>query len=145
FGQVDFTGAHRASIRHVVEARADLAAIDVHSWRLASDHDPTLTDALRVVTTTDPTPGVVCVIAWELAALHDAVDAALGASIEELRRIAPDVLDRLHIDGYASRRLAEFQVVGDRVERASRRTWHAPTRPSVSSGLADPAADRYRT
>ena len=141
FGQVDFTGAHRASIRHVVDGRADLAAIDVHSWRLALDHDPDLVAELRTITTTDPTPGVVCVIAWELADLHTAVDESLRHGVERLRSAAPDVLDRLHITGYRSRRLAEFQMVADRVEEASHRVWHAPSGTSVSSGLADPGDD----
>jgi len=136
FGEVVFTGAHRASIAAVVTGEADLAAIDVHSWRLAVDHDRELTESLRIVTTTEPTPGVVCVLAWELAEHHDAVDASLAAAVASLQASAPQVLDRLHIGGYRSRRLAEFQDVGDRVERASHRVWHAPSPGRISSGRA---------
>ena len=136
FGDVVFTGAHRMSIAAVVDGHADLAAIDVHSWRLAVEHDRELTDPLRVVATTEPTPGAVCVLAWELADHHDAVDAALSAAVTSLRSSAPDVLDRLHIVGYRSRRLADFQDVGDRVERAGRRVWHAPSHGRISSGRA---------
>lgn len=134
FGPVDFTGAHHASIHRVASGRADLAAIDVHSWRLALDHDPDPTRSLRVVTTTEPTPGVVCVLAWELAEHHGAVDAALASAVERLHTDAPDVLDRLHITGYRSRRLTEFEDVAARVEEASRRVWHAPAGEHVSSG-----------
>ncbi|MEM1331902.1 MAG: PhnD/SsuA/transferrin family substrate-binding protein [Actinomycetota bacterium] len=138
FGEAIFTGAHRASIRAVVDGSADLAAIDVHSWRLACEYDPDLVASLRIVTTTDPTPGVVCVLAWELARHHDAVDAALAAAVERLSSERPDVLDRLHVSGYRSRRLGEFEMVAERVEEASRRRWHTPAAPSVSSGRTDP-------
>jgi len=136
FGEVLFTGAHRASIAAVVSGEADLAAIDVHSWRLAVDHDRGLTEPLQIVTTTEPTPGVVCVLAWELAEHHDAVDESLAAAVALLQASSPAVLDRLHIGGYRSRRLAEFQDVGDRVERASQRVWHAPSPGRISSGRA---------
>ena len=35
-----FTGSHRASIRAIVDGRADFAAIDCRSWALALDHEP---------------------------------------------------------------------------------------------------------
>lgn len=121
FGRAVFTGAHRESIRAVADGRADFAAIDVHSWRLATEHEPANSE-LTVVGTTEPTPGVVCVVSWELKAHRTALDAALVDAIGSLS--GTPTAERLHIGGYRSRRLEEFQVVADQVERAARHPWH---------------------
>ena len=121
FGDVVFTGAHRESVRAVSDGRADLAAIDVHSWRLATDHEPA-SDELSVIGTTTPTPGVVCVVSWELKQHRAALDSALSDALESL--VGSQTVERLHIDGYRSRRLEEFQVVADQVEHAARHPWH---------------------
>ena len=56
------TGAHRASIEAVAEGRADLAAIDAVTWRLATRfHAPAGT--LRVVGHTPATPGMTLITA----------------------------------------------------------------------------------
>ena len=121
-GRVEFTGAHRASITAVAEGSADLAAIDVHSWRLALDHEPTPASQLRIVTTTQPTPGVVCVVSWELADRRRLVADAIAAATDRL--LGSALLDRLHITGFVRRQLDEFQIVADQVEAATRRHWH---------------------
>lgn len=121
FGDVLFTGAHRDSVRAVADGRADIAAIDVHSWRLATEHEPT-SAALTIVGTTAPTPGVVCVVSWELKAHREALDAALHDALANLA--GTQTAERLHVDGYRTRRLEEFQVVADQVEHAARHPWH---------------------
>lgn len=123
FGDVLFTGAHRDSVRAVADGRADLAAIDVHSWRLACEHEPEAADRLAVIGTTDPTPGVVCVVSWELKHHRDTLDAALHEALG--RFVETPAARRLHISGYRTRRLEEFQIVADQVEAASRHPWHA--------------------
>lgn len=122
FGSVKFTGAHRASVQAVASGAADLAAIDVHSWRLALEHEPDAASRLEVIGTTEPTPGVVCVVAWELAHHRDHLNEAIGAALDSVA--GTDVADRLHISGYRRRRLDEFQVVADQVEAAALRPWH---------------------
>jgi ABC transporter, phosphonate, periplasmic substrate-binding protein len=122
FGPVLFTGAHRASIQAVASGAADLAAIDVHSWRLALEHESHATDQLAVIGTTEPTPGVVCVVAWELAQHRALLDDALATAVDSL--LGTPVAERLHISGYRTRELDEFDVVADRVEAAARRSWH---------------------
>lgn len=121
-GRVEFTGAHRGSIRAVADGTADLAAIDVHSWRLGLDHEVSATDRLAVIGVTDPTPGVVCVVSWELAHHRVALDAALAEAIA--RFAATPAAERLHITGYIRRDLTEFHAVADRVEAAARHPWH---------------------
>lgn len=122
FGEAIFTEAHRESIRAVADGRADIAAIDVHSWRLALDYEPEAANRLTVIGTTQPTPGVVCVVSWELAQHRAALDATLHDAIDEL--VGSDTAGRLHISGYRTRRLEEFQVVADQVEHAARLQWH---------------------
>ena len=121
FADTVFTGAHRDSICAVADGRADIAAIDVHSWRLASEHEPA-SGELTVIGTTTPTPGVVCVVSWELKHHRAALDAALSVALESIA--GTSTAERLHIGGYRSRRLEEFQVVADQVERAARHPWH---------------------
>lgn len=123
FGHVMFTGSHRDSIRAVAEGRADLAAIDVHSWHLACEHEPATARRLAVVGTTQPTPGVVCVVSWELADQRDLLDAALTEAIAGF--VGTEAAGRLHISGYRRRRLEEFQVVADQVEHAALHPWHS--------------------
>ncbi len=121
FGEIVFTGSHRRSIVAVAEGRVDLAAIDVHSWRLALAHEAAAAE-LAVIAATDPTPGVACVVSWELGHLRPRVDAALRDATTELA--GTDILDALHVTGYRTRRLDEFGVVADRVAAADKRPWH---------------------
>lgn len=121
FADMVFTGAHRESVCAVADGRADIAAIDVHSWRLATEHEPASSD-LTVIGTTKPTPGVVCVVSWELKQHRVALDTALSAALDSIA--GTDTASRLHIGGYRTRRLEEFQVVADQVEHAARHPWH---------------------
>jgi len=123
FGDVLFTGAHRESVRAVADGRADLAVIDVHSWRLARDHEADAASRLAVIGTTSPTPGVVCVVSWELKAHRATLDAALAEAVSDF--VGTPAAARVHIGGYRSRRLEEFQVVADQVDDAQRHPWHA--------------------
>jgi ABC transporter, phosphonate, periplasmic substrate-binding protein len=122
FGNVEITGAHRASIIAVAEGAADLAAIDLHSWRLGCEHESAATERLTVVGMTDPTPGVVCVVSRELAHHRNLLCDALASAIDAFA-LTP-AARRLHISGYRPRDLTEFRVVADRVEAAARRPWH---------------------
>lgn len=121
-GDVVFTGAHRASVLAVAEGTVDLAAIDVHSWRLACEFEPDATARLKVIGTTDPTPGVVCVVSWELKQYRRTLDTALSTAVADF--VETPAAKRLHISGYRTRRLEEFQVVADQVENAERQPWH---------------------
>lgn len=51
------TGGHRKSIRAVAEGRADVAAIDCLSWKLAQEYEPAAND-LEVVGWTTKRPGL---------------------------------------------------------------------------------------
>lgn len=74
------TGAHAASARAVAEGRADIAGIDALTWTLLREHD-TITERLRVIGTTAPTPALPYITAWgrDPKPLRAALRAALQA------------------------------------------------------------------
>jgi ABC-type phosphate/phosphonate transport system substrate-binding protein len=91
FTHTRHTGAHRESARAVAAGRADIAAIDAVSWRLIEAHHPEISCRLRVMSHTDPTPGLPLITAKgrdpaplaraaasAIAALGTAERAALG-------------------------------------------------------------------
>lgn len=81
------TGAHLDSALAVIRGNADLAAIDAITWRNLTRYEPSLTGRLRVLTRTDPTPGLPYITAqireaWKIA---QAVSRALLALSDEDR------------------------------------------------------------
>ncbi len=79
FRSITATGSHAASITHVADGRADIAAIDCTTWRLAQRHLPETT-ALRVLTRTASAPALPYVTAkgHDVELLADAVEQALA-------------------------------------------------------------------
>jgi len=73
------TGAHRASIRAVVEGRADICFADAHTWRLMSQWD-SLAPHVVEIGRSAPTPGLPLIAApgadaeGTAAAVHAAID-----------------------------------------------------------------------
>ncbi len=83
------TGAHRASIQSVAQGQADVAAIDAVTWQIAQRHETTA-QALRVLTSTEPTPGLPFICAkrpdWRPDRIHLAVVEAMAALDEDCRQ-----------------------------------------------------------
>ena len=102
-GPVLVTGGHLASIRAVAEGRADIAAIDAHTWRLACLHDPACA-RLRELDRTAPAPALPYItalsndpteIADALVTATEALDGGTRARLG-LRGIVPaDVMGML--------------------------------------------------
>lgn len=88
------TGAHRGSIHAVAEGRADIAAIDAVSWRLAQRHQPK-TARLRVLSLTPPTPGLPFI-------------TAKGKDTDQLADAATDAIVRLDSETRAALGLSGF-------------------------------------
>lgn len=79
-GRLVQTGAHAASARAVATGQADLAGIDALTWELLRALDP-VSEKLRVISATAPTPGLPLITARgrDSAALAGAVADAIDA------------------------------------------------------------------
>lgn len=80
-GHVLWTGAHRASIRAVAEGKADCAAIDCVTWRIAKDHEPAA-QQVHVVGWTAERPGLPLITNADMS----------DTDIERLRRAVAVVM-----------------------------------------------------
>ena len=75
------TGSHASSAVAVFEESADVAAIDVQSWRLIQKFD-SISFGLKTVTCTRTTPGLPFITAFP--ALRDVLFQALAKSLKDL-------------------------------------------------------------
>ncbi|MBP7241905.1 PhnD/SsuA/transferrin family substrate-binding protein [Amaricoccus sp.] len=90
------TGAHRDSVRAVAAGKAEVAAIDAQSWRLALAWEPSAAQ-LRVAGWTRPTPGTPFVTAGG----RDPAPFA-AACAEAIATVAPPVRAALGLAGFAA-------------------------------------------
>jgi ABC-type phosphate/phosphonate transport system substrate-binding protein len=103
FSEVIVSGKHHHSLAYLASGKADVASIDAVSFHLISKGRPELTDAVKVLTTTLPAPGLPLITAGtrsddELRTLRAALLDTLGDA--EIR----SALKNLGING--------FQVLG---------------------------------
>ena len=105
FGAGLLTGSHFAAISAVADGRADIAAIDAVSWRLAERHLPAAA-ALIVIASTEPTPGLPLITASDgpAALLFAAISGALAA-------LTPGQRDAIGMQGLVRRDDADFAVI----------------------------------
>ena len=75
------SGSHRESIRFVAEGRADIAAIDYVSWRLAEQFEA-CSKRLRVLELSPPSPGLplICATTVEQGRIVEIVESALSTA-----------------------------------------------------------------
>jgi ABC-type phosphate/phosphonate transport system substrate-binding protein len=105
FGRAIHTGSHDASMRLVARGHADIAAIDSVTWRISRRFD-SVTEGLRSIGTTEPTPGLPFIAAkgrWD-GRLLDAVRAGV-AGLPEATRQAFGLRDVLPF------RRADYEVI----------------------------------
>ncbi|MCU0789428.1 MAG: PhnD/SsuA/transferrin family substrate-binding protein [Nitratireductor sp.] len=83
------TGGHRNSIRKVAAGKAQLAAIDAQSWRLALAHEPAAAN-VRVEGRSSDVPGLPLITAPAFASssgdLFSSVSSAAGELADDVRR-----------------------------------------------------------
>ncbi|EBA12719.1 phosphate/phosphite/phosphonate ABC transporter substrate-binding protein [Roseobacter sp. CCS2] len=80
FQDIPKTSSHRGSIAAVAEGRADIAAIDAHTWWIEQAENPQ-THQLKVIGHTDATPGMSFITrkGQNPALYFDAIAAAIAA------------------------------------------------------------------
>lgn len=109
FGTQRQSGAHALSARMVAKGTADIAGIDAVSWRHMCCYDP-WTEGLRVLTWTEPTPGLPFITAFAPLAtvLHDCLQAAV-AGLDQSLRDALSLRQIVHIPAEAYLAVADPQ------------------------------------
>ncbi len=80
------TGSHHASIQAIASGKADIAAIDAVTWRLAKRYDKAV-QKLRVLTHTEATPGLPYITARNnnTGLMFSAVEQAIDALSDSVR------------------------------------------------------------
>ena len=112
FGAVVESGAHRASIGLVAGGEADIAAIDMVSWRYGQRFLPEAA-GLRVLMLTDPTPGLPYI-----AALGTDVSRHGRAVASAIAGLAPEVGEALGLVGFAALDPGEYALIARRMAAA---------------------------
>lgn len=105
FGKTLETGSHAQSAQAVAQGRADMAGIDALTWALLSEHSD-ITQNLRVIETTAPTPGLpyITAPARDAVKLARAVAAAM-MSLDEKDRAT------LHFKGLVQIPVSEYLAI----------------------------------
>lgn len=112
FGDCVETGTHVEAIRQVAAGAADIAAIDAVSWRMARVHLPEAA-GLRVLTSTDPTPGLPLIAA--VGADATACRRALARGFARLDAAARSALGLAGFRGFDA---GDYAVIEDRLVAA---------------------------
>ena len=99
------TGSHKASAQAVVCGEADFAAIDALTWEMLCVHIPEVTNKLRVLARTVPTPALPYITSMpqDAALIANAVDNAIKSLPAKAR-------ETLHLKGLV--RLAPSAYLG---------------------------------
>ena len=109
-------GTHRSAIQAVANGEADVAAIDVVSWRLAMDHEPAA-KRLRILTHTVPSPGLPLITARRNHAQRAVINNAISHGIAALPQRSRDAL---HLREFRPRAASDYAVLAQRIEDATR-------------------------
>lgn len=110
FGDVVITGDHRKSIKAVADGKADVAAIDAVSMQLAERHEPAAA-GVRVLTQSQPTPGLPLITAGVNAGHVPALRRALHAAVESLTAAERNALC---IHAFVSLDRADYELIAKR-------------------------------
>ena len=117
FSNVAVSGAHAKSIIAVAEGRSDVAAIDAVCWAQARRHWPDVTDHLKVIAFTEPTPGLPYFVpATQCPKLSDEVCGILDDVLNDPG--LKDARAQLLIAGTTEPREHAFDVIVEMADQA---------------------------
>lgn len=128
FATAIVTGSHAASARAVARGAADIAALDIVSWRLIRAFVPEAA-GLRVLHLSDPTPGLPYIAApgRDPAPFRRALAAGIGA-------LGPGDRATLGLRGIVPVAPADYDLLGDRLAAAEARVTLGPEGPPRTPG-----------
>lgn len=105
------SGSHRLSIQSVAAGIADFAAIDAVTWEIAKCHEPAA-QQLRVLTRTDPTPGLPFITALRPKEEVERISVAVE---ETIRALNDDVREALFLKGFEKTTLRQYGGIEGRM------------------------------
>ena len=112
FGRVELTGGHADSLRAVAEDRAQLAAIDCVSFRLAADEQPGLEQAVRIIGRSEATCGLPLVAPLTRYS-DERRETWIGALNEALAYLPRESADRLHLRRFSATSMADYERIAE--------------------------------
>ena len=131
FGRAVKTASHKASMEAVGAGAADMASIDAVTWRMSIGREA-VTDRLRVLALTEPTPGLPFI-------------ARAGAPLEASRRAIeralsdlPTAADAFGIVGFVRFERADYGVIAERLAAANAVVSLPPLEAIDAAGIASP-------
>ena len=110
FSKVIVTGAHRKSLKAVIDGKADIASIDVVSLAHFISFDPRLAEEFKVIAFTPKTPGLPFITSGTKSeATREIIQTALLSVVRQRPR--PAWLDTLKIKDVAIIPRADYDVI----------------------------------
>ncbi|MGB7287429.1 MAG: PhnD/SsuA/transferrin family substrate-binding protein [Salaquimonas sp.] len=104
------SGSHLASIKMVAGGKADFAAIDAVSFRLAQRHVED-TEEVQVLAKTSVTPGLPYIASASLNGQKREINSAIRQAIEALPEQAKS---DLFLTGFVEREMSDYDVIHDK-------------------------------
>jgi len=98
FSERLLTGGHYQSMRAVAEGHADLAAIDVVTYALIKELEPSLCRKLKIIGQSEITQGLPFICAKHLNINHNDLASAMNLAVEHMD---PEARKLLHLIGFA--------------------------------------------
>jgi len=112
FSTVRETASHVQSFIDVAEQRADIAAIDCVSFQLIVDSWPDMAARVRSIGFSESTCGLPFVMPIHLPVIVEKEDITAGLNVA-VSRLAGEYRDRLHLQGFESVDIEDYQGVVD--------------------------------
>jgi ABC-type phosphate/phosphonate transport system substrate-binding protein len=118
FASVIETGGHLASLKALLEDRADIAAIDCVTFAFVREHLPALADCVIEIGVTASSPGLPLIASKQVPS--DGIDA-LRAGLSNAVFQDPALARRLKLAGFVQRTLADYSSIIDLETDAAKR------------------------
>jgi len=110
FASVIETGGHLASLKALLDDRADIAAIDCVTFAFVREHLPALADGVIEIGVTVSSPGLPLIASKKV--LPDGIEA-LRAALSNAVAQDPQLAARLKLAGFIERPLADYSSIID--------------------------------
>ena len=115
FSERFISGSHQKSMQLLADRKADIAAIDVISYSLIADLEPTLIKRLKIVGRSVSTMGLPFICAKQSDINHQQLCAAMNAAVSQME---PKFRKQLRLKGFAAVSSADYEKIRQLEESA---------------------------